>query len=113
MVPLGLQEPLDVRQQDVTGGEEACAQPQQLPALLLTVPAEGHKTYTAHSLQICTVPPTHTYIHFKVVSTFRPTYHTYSVHAHTRAHTHTHTHTHSNTYTHTHTHTHTLTKVCV
>ena len=35
----GLQEALHVGQEDVAGGEEACAQPQQLPAPLLTVPA--------------------------------------------------------------------------
>lgn len=35
----GLQEALHVGQQDVAGGEEAGAQPEQLPATLLAVPA--------------------------------------------------------------------------
>lgn len=39
---LGLQKLLDVRQQDVTGRKQTSAEPQQLPALLLTVPAHKH-----------------------------------------------------------------------
>lgn len=35
----GLQETLNVRQEDVAGWEEACAQPEQFPTPLLTVPA--------------------------------------------------------------------------
>lgn len=40
-VPPGLQEALHVGQEDVAGGEEAGAQPEQLPAPLLAVPAGG------------------------------------------------------------------------
>lgn len=36
----GLQEPLDVGQEDVTRREKACTQPQQLPAFLFTVSAQ-------------------------------------------------------------------------
>lgn len=39
VVLLGLEEALDVRQQHVTGRKQPSAQPQQLPAFLLTVPA--------------------------------------------------------------------------
>lgn len=42
---LGLEELLDVRQQDVTGREQTSAEPQQLPALLLTVPKHTHKQF--------------------------------------------------------------------
>lgn len=35
----GLQEALHMRQEDVAGREEPCAQPEQLPAPLLTIPA--------------------------------------------------------------------------
>lgn len=42
MMFLGLQELLHVRQQDVTGRKQTGTEPQQLPALLLTVPA--HRT---------------------------------------------------------------------
>ena len=38
-VLVGLQEALHVGQEDVAGWEEPCAQPEQLPAPLLTVPA--------------------------------------------------------------------------
>lgn len=38
IVFLGLQELLHVRQQDVAGRKQTGAEPQQLPALLLTVP---------------------------------------------------------------------------
>lgn len=37
----GLQEPLDMGQEDVTWREKACTQPQQLPAFLFTVPTQG------------------------------------------------------------------------
>lgn len=36
----GLQKPLDVGQEDVTWGEKACTQPQQLPAFLFAVSAQ-------------------------------------------------------------------------
>lgn len=38
VVLLGLEEPLNVRQQNVTRRKETSAQPEQLPAFLLTVP---------------------------------------------------------------------------
>lgn len=37
----GLQEALYVGQEDVAGREEACAQPEQLPAPVLAIPAGG------------------------------------------------------------------------
>jgi len=37
----GLKKPLDMGQEDVTWREKACAQPQQLPAFLFTVPKLG------------------------------------------------------------------------
>lgn len=36
----GLQEPLDMGQENVTRREKACTQPQQLPAFLFTVSAQ-------------------------------------------------------------------------
>lgn len=54
----GLQEPLDMGQEDVTWREKACTQPQQLPAFLFTVPTWGEtqnikKSLMAWMLQIC------------------------------------------------------------
>lgn len=48
---LGLEELLDVREQDVTGRKQTSAEPQQLPALLLTVPA--HTPRHKHTHQLC------------------------------------------------------------
>jgi len=42
VVLLGLQEALGVQQQDVAGREQTGTQPEQLPALLLAVPAHTH-----------------------------------------------------------------------
>lgn len=44
MVLLGLEETLDVGQQDVAGRKQTGAQPQQLPAFLLAVPAAEHSS---------------------------------------------------------------------
>ena len=54
----GLQEPLDMGQEDVTWREKACTQPQQLPAFLFTVPTTGEtheekKSLMAWKFQIC------------------------------------------------------------
>lgn len=56
VVLLGLEETLNVGQQNVTGRKEPSAQPEQLPAFLLTVPAAS-QTHGFISLNLNTCQP--------------------------------------------------------